>query len=97
VACVIEHDGKRHDARLVNISLDGFLIQNLPFDARGGDACILLLDGIRAPLSAEIRTVSEDGINCQFTSDACEDEDLNEIVDHLEGLDNQAGEWARAA
>jgi Amt family ammonium transporter len=97
VACVIEHDGKRHDARLVNISLDGFLIQNLPFDARSGDACILLLDGIRAPLSAEIRTVSEEGINCQFTSDACEDEDLNEIVDHLEGLDNQAGEWARAA
>jgi Amt family ammonium transporter len=97
VACGIEHNGHKYQARLVDISLDGFLIEGVPFNASVNDACVLLLDGVRAPLSAEIRNISAAGINCQFTSEACEDEDLNEIVDYMEDLGGQEVDMARAA
>jgi len=95
--CTVEHDGRSYSARLVNISIDGFMIEGLPTEPRIGDLCILRFDAIRSPLSAEVRWRSPEGINCQFTAEACEDDDLNEIVDRLEGSHDLDFQLAQAA
>lgn len=96
-AATLEVDGREHAARLRNISIDGCMVDAPGLTVADDAQVVVRIPGIRAPLAAVVVHAATAGANVQFTPESCEDDDLNDLVDRLEGDDGEVVELARAA
>jgi Amt family ammonium transporter len=82
----LELEGHAFEARVRNISIDGFMLERTSdmADVEVGSEVHVRFPDFPVPLKANVSGTAEDRVNCQFDASACEDDSLNDLIDRLE-------------